>query len=198
MRTPNTKCCICEKPLYRRPNELAKVRHVACMEHRNEAQDKAGLTEAQLAALSMGRRPGTNNRTGYKHSEKTKRKMADTRKQWCKDNPDKVKAAGKKIYGANNYNWKGGCARLNASIRRLAENRKWMDAVKGRDGKCMVCGSAERLEAHHIVPLAVLIGVHGITSRDQARECEALWGLSNGMTVCARCHYKIHGRKYED
>ena len=198
MRTPNAECCVCGKPLYRRPNELARVRYVACMEHRNEAQAKARLTEAQLAALAMGRRPGTNNRTGYKHREESKRKASASHKAWCAANPDRVKARGEKVRGANHYNWKGGSSRLNAAIRRLTENRKWMDAVKARDGKCLVCGAVENLESHHIVPLAVLVGVHGIANRDEARECAALWELSNGMTVCTRCHYKIHGRKYED
>ena len=52
MRTPNTECCVCGKPLYRRPKELARVRHVACLEHCNEAQERAGLTAAQLTALA--------------------------------------------------------------------------------------------------------------------------------------------------
>lgn len=198
MRTPNAECCVCGKPLYRRPNELAKVRHVSCLEHRNEAQGKAGLTESQLVALSMGRRPGTNNRTGYKHREESKRKASESHRRWCAENPDKVKARGDKTRGQRHYNWKGGSSRLNSAIRRLTENRNWMDAIKGRDGECLVCGGVENLEAHHIVPLAVLVGVHGITNRDAARECSALWDLANGMTVCSRCHYKIHGRRYED
>ena len=198
MRTPNTKCCICEKPLYRRPGELARVRYVACMEHRNEAQAREGLTDAQLSALAKGRKPGTNNRTGYKHGKETKRKISESHKAWCAANTDKVKARGEKTRGANHYNWKGGSSRLNSAIRRLTENRKWMDAVKARDGKCLVCGYTENLESHHIVPLAVLAEVYGITNRDEARDCVALWDLSNGMTVCTRCHYKIHGRKYED
>ncbi len=198
MRTPNTKCIICGKPLYRRPFELAKVRYVACMEHRAEAQVMAGQTEAQLAALALGRKPGTNNRTGYKHREETKHKMSESHKAWCASNPDKVKERGAKIRGPLHYNWSGGCSRLNINIRLLNENRKWLDAVKERDSKCLVCGAIENLESHHIVPLSVLLDVHGITNREQARGCKELWDLNNGMTVCTRCHYKIHGRKYED
>ena len=196
MRTPNAECCICGKPLYRRPNELAKVRHVACMEHRNEAQANAGLTEAQRAALAMGRRPGTNNRTGYKHREESKRKASASHKVWCEANPDKVKARGEKVRGANHYNWKGGAARVSTAIRQMTENRRWMDAVVRRDGACLLCGSDTDLEAHHNKPFAEIVFENGITSCEQARQCAVLWDLSNGVTLCERCHCKHHGRKY--
>lgn len=198
MRTPNTECCICKKPLYRRPGELEKVRYVACYKHREDAKRKHAPTPKQLEALKLGRRPGTNHRNGYKHRAESKRKTSVANKKWAAKNPDKVKARSEKIRGNNHYNWKGGSSRLNTSIRQLNENRKWMDAVKERDGKCLVCGSVENLESHHIVPLAVLVGIHGIKNRDEARDCKALWDLKNGMTVCSRCHYKIHGRKYAD
>ena len=198
MRTPNCECCICAKPLYRRPYELAKVRHVACMEHRGLAQARSGVTEAQKTSLELGRVPGTNHRIGYVHREESKRKASDSHKAWCAANPDKVKARSEKTRGENHYKWNGGTSRLNAAIRRLTENRKWMEAVKERDGKCLICGSVDNLESHHITPLADLVQAHGIINRDQARECSALWDLSNGMTVCRPCHYNIHGRTYAD
>ena len=196
MRTPNSECVVCGKPLYRRPNEIAKVRHVACMEHRNEAQAKAGLTAKQLTALSMGRRKGTNNRTGYKHREESKRKASKSHKAWCKANPDKVKARGEKTRGPLNYNWKGGSTRLNTAIRRLTEYRKWADAVVRRDGRCLECGAEVDLEAHHVKPFAELISENGIKNRQQAKECQSLWDESNGKTLCECCHCKKHGRKY--
>lgn len=196
MRTPNSECCICGKPLYRRPNELRRVRFVACMKHRNEAQAKMGLTGAQLTALSLGRRPGTNNRTGYKHREESKRKASKSHKAWCAANPDKVKARGKKLRGELNHNWKGGCSRLNVAIRGLTENRKWMNSVVWRDGQCLICGATTDLEAHHSKPMAEIISENGITTREQARQCTALWDLSNGETLCERCHCNHHGRKY--
>jgi 5-methylcytosine-specific restriction endonuclease McrA len=168
------------------------------MQHRNEAQEMAGLTNSQLKALAQGRQKGTNNRIGYKHCEESKRKNSEANKAWCAANPDKIIARAKKTRGENHYKWNGGCSKLNSAIRRLTENRKWMDAIKKRDGKCLVCGLSENLEAHHIIPLALLAEANGITSREQAQGCEVLWDLKNGTTVCRKCHYNIHGRKYED
>ncbi len=36
-RNPNTSCFVCEKPLYRRPSELAIKSRVFCAEHRGQA-----------------------------------------------------------------------------------------------------------------------------------------------------------------
>lgn len=196
MRTPNTKCCICEKPLYRRPGELEKVRYVACMEHRTIAQVQFGITEEQNKALALGRRPGTNNRNGYRHKEESKQKISESHKAWCKANPDKVKARGEKTQGKNHYKWKGGVCVLNASIRQMTENRKWMQAVKKRDGVCLFCGSTIELEVDHIKPLALIISEHKIKNRTEAKNCAELWDISNGRTLCKKCHCEKDGRKY--
>lgn len=196
MRKPNTECCICKKPLYRRPNEIAKTRYFACMEHRVEAQKKAGQTKAQIEVLKMGRVPGTNHRTGYKHKTESKQKSSESHKAWCLANPDKVKERGKKSRGENHYRWSGGVSRLNTAIRLLTENRKWGKAIKERDKRCVTCGMVENLEVHHVTPLSALIKKNGITNIEQARECQELWDLSNGVTMCGMCHCKYHGRKY--
>ena len=198
MRTPNCKCLVCEKPLYRRPFELAKVRHVACMAHRAQAQVLSGITDAQKSGLSLGREKGTNHRRGYKHKATSRLKASASQKQWCAAIPERVAARGEKTRSENHYRWKGGTARLNASIRRLTENRKWMDGVRARDGKCTKCGSLKNLEAHHIVELADLVERHGITNRDAARSCPDLWDLTNGKTLCRRCHYAHHNRKFNE
>lgn len=194
MRTPNTECMLCKKPLYRRPFEMVKARFAACMVCRSEAQKVAGITERQQSGLKQGRRKGTNWRTGYKHKEESKRKASLSHKEWCASNPDRVAARGVKIRAENHYKWNGGSSRLNKSIRSLTENRKWMDAVKARDGACVRCGSIEHLESHHKIELAALVAAFGIKSREEARAHAALWDLQNGETLCQPCHYAEHGR----
>lgn len=200
MRTPNAACIVCSKPFYRRPGELAKVRHVACMAHRAVAQKLSGITPSQHAGLSLGRQKGTNHRAGYRHRPESKAKASATHKVFWAANHDLAIARGQKIRGEAHYRWKGGISRLNQSIRRMTENRKWMDAVKARDGACLRCGSTRCLESHHRVGLATLIERLGIRSRDDARKnSAALWDLENGETLCRQCHYAEHGRSaHED
>lgn len=197
MRTPNAACIICDKPLYRRPGDMAKARFAACMAHRAGAQKLAGITDAQNGALALGRAKGDNGRTGYRHREESKRKASESHKRFCAENPDRVEARAAKNRGPLNYLWKGGPSRINVIVRQMRQNRTWMDAVKERDGKCLRCGSTEGLESHHKVELADLIERLGITSADAARANAAvLFDLENGETLCRPCHYAHHGRSY--
>jgi len=199
MRTPNTKCCICGKPLYRRPGALKRVRYVACMEHRAEAQRQAGLTDAQKAALKLGRPKGTNHLEGIPKSEESNRKRSKSIARWCAENRDKVMERARQTRDLNHYLWNGGSSRLNISIRQMTENRHWVDAIKARDGACVHCGTTEKMESHHVEPLAEMIERLGITSRKDARRHAAeLWNLDNGVTLCQPCHYNEHGREYAD
>jgi hypothetical protein len=195
MRTPNCACVVCGTPLYRRPGELSRVRHVACMEHRGQAQAMSGVTDAQAAGLSLGRRKGTNNRAGYRHRSESRVKVSASQKEWCEANPDLVAARGKKTRGETHYNWKGGASKLNTSIRCMTENRRWMESIKARDLSCVRCDSAEELEAHHITELSDLIEILAIRARDDARRYGfIIFNLENGETLCRDCHYIEHGR----
>ena len=198
MRTPNCFCLVCGLPLYRRPADLARVRHVACMEHRAQAQAISGVTPAQAAALNLGRVPGTNHRKGYKHSAQSRAKTSASHKKWCAENPDRVAARGAKNRAEAHYRWKGGSSQLSQSIRRLNEYRKWAKAVRARDGACVRCGGLDKLEAHHRIPFSDLLALYGVTTREEARECQALWMIINGETLCRAHHYETHGRKHAD
>jgi len=191
-RSPNSECVVCGVPLYRRPGELARVRHVACMAHRAEAQKLSGITPAQHAALGLGRLPGDNGRTGYAQTEETKRKIREGVTSWCRENPEEARQRAPR--GEAHHKWAGGVTQLNQAVRRLTEYRRWAKAVRDRDGACVRCGAASLLEAHHRVDFARLLAAHGVTHRDHARGVRALWDISNGVTLCRPCHYAEHGR----
>jgi len=196
MRTPNCKCCICGKPLYRRPGDLARVRHVACMEHRNEAQMRSGITEAQLNGLRIGRGKWKAKRNMPKQSEEAKQKKSASMKAWCVNNRDKLLARAAKHSGPNHELWKGGPSRLSMAVRRLPQHRRWADAVVWRDKVCQECGADTDLEAHHVRPFAEILAANRIKNREQAKACSELWDVSNGVTLCQKCHCKQHGRTY--
>lgn len=159
----------------------------------------SGITPAQHAGLSLGRRKGTNNLTGIPKSEKSKRKRSESMKRWAAENPVAVVARSENNRGERHYNWKGGLSKLSQSIRQMTEYRKWMDAVKAKDGfKCVRCGANDNLESHHKRPFAELLKAHGVSSRDDARRCAELWDIENGETLCVPCHFEEHGRKLNE
>lgn len=193
-RSPNSVCIVCGVGLYRRPYELARVRHVACMAHRAEAQKLSGITDAQREGLSKGRAPGDNHLRGTKKSDSAKAKIrAANRAYWL---ANKAAAIARAKSGPDHYAWNGGISQLNRSIRQMTEHRRWSLAVRARDGCCVRCGSVENMESHHRDELAALISRHGITNRSEARQCAALWNIENGITLCRRCHYAEHGRSH--
>lgn len=195
MRTPNTKCCICEKPLYRRPADLKKYQGVCCIGCRSDYYKRKDPSPN----LKLGREKGTNHLKGISKSKESNIKRSISHKKWCAENIDKVKKRGLKIRGKNHYNWNGGISDINKAIRLLDEYRKWQKIIKKTyNNKCSVCNSKKNIESHHVLPLSMLIEQNKITNIDEARACIQLWLVSNGIALCRKCHYKIHKRKYND
>ena len=198
MRTPNSKCIICDKPIYRKPSELAEVNFVCCRGCRSAAYKRYPNINA-LANLEIGKGiQGINHLNGIPKSPESNLKRSISHKAYWATHPEQLKERGEKTQGINHYRWNGGISQLNQSIRLMTEHRKWMDKIKARDKRCLECNSKKDLESHHITPLSTLIEGNGITSRDEARGCPALWDLNNGLTLCQPCHYEVHGRHYAD
>ncbi len=64
---------------------------------------------------------------------------------------------------------------MDNSVKNLAE---WSKAVRERDGRCLDCGAAFGLVAHHVQP--------------KSTHPELKLDLSNGKTLCAICHLQHH------
>lgn len=90
--------------------------------------------------------------------------------------------------GENNPAWKGGTATEYELIKGGREYKLWRKAVYKRDFyTCQACGVKPdrklgiKLHAHHILSFAEF--PHKRTD------------ISNGITLCKSCHWKIHGKK---
>jgi hypothetical protein len=79
-------------------------------------------------------------------------------------------------YGLKNNQWRGGIATTNRQIRSTLQYKNWHKAVLKRDDyTCQHCGKrGGRLEVDHILPFSTHV--------------ELRFELSNGRTLCPRCH----------
>jgi len=97
-------------------------------------------------------------------------------------------------FGAENPAWKGGISDLIQRIRRSFKYRQWRSDVFTRDDfTCQECGDNKggNLEAHHIDSFVEIIRRNKIKTIEQALDCEELWNINNGLTLCKKCHRLI-------
>ena len=95
------------------------------------------------------------------------------------------KAKKGKYTGENNPNWKGAEISDDVRERRSYVAKKWRETCLNRDQfRCQLCGATERLHVHHVL--------------EYKDHPEQRWNVNNGITVCYRCHEKIHQRSFPD
>lgn len=161
---------------------------------------------------------------GRKHSEKSKEKMQGKRntkhnKQfyigyipWNKGikNPFPItdehrknlsKAfKGRKVTwissGKDHPAWKGGISKIDKLCRRMKEYIKWRKDIFERDNyTCQECKYTGYVTAHHIKSFSSIIKKNDINTIIEARECNEIWDLNNGLTLCENCHTKTDNYK---
>jgi len=98
------------------------------------------------------------------------------------------------LVGFKNPNWKGGVSLLRERLRKNFQYRQWRSDVFTRDNfTCQECNSKNIfIEAHHIKPFSKIREENNITTIEQALDCEELWDIKNGVTLCKKCHKKIN------
>jgi len=96
-----------------------------------------------------------------------------------------------------NPHWKGGIRDLREQIRVLIEYKEWRLMVFGRDNfTCQECNKhGVYLEAHHIKSFVSILRDNNIQSIKDAIQCNVLWNLDNGITLCRECHTKTYTYK---
>ena len=135
---------------------------------------------------------------GKKHTKEAREKMSKT---WFKkgqiswNKGKKTPGIGRnKIIkkGKLNGRWKGGITPLNQIIRHCFKYRQWISDIFSRDNftcqKCEVRGG--RLNAHHINEFSKIMKENKIKTLENALNCEELWNINNGITLCKKCHIR--------
>lgn len=97
----------------------------------------------------------------------------------------------------NNPNWKGGISTINHLVRTNVKTTIWIRMIFERDNyTCKECGQIGcTLNAHHIKPVHQILKDNNILTIRDILNCNELWLLSNGKTLCKTCHDKINKRK---
>ena len=143
--------------------------------------------------LSNVRRGSSNPFFGRKHT-------IETRLKWSNERSGELNPFYGRCgldcpnYGENNPNWRGGTTKLITQLRASARYVEWRFSIFERDDfSCVVCGKDRiYLECHHkTTPFGELLKLFSIETVEEATECEELWGIDNGITVCSECHCLI-------
>lgn len=135
---------------------------------------------------------------GRKLSEEHKKKLSVSKlgnknplfgKQLTLEHRTKISNSHK---GEKSHYWKGGLTKLSKIVRNSFKYRQWRSDVFTRDNfTCAECDSkGGRLEADHIIPFSFIYNRNNIKTYEEAMECEELWNINNGRTLCRECHSK--------
>ena len=167
-------------------------------------------TEEARKNISEGHKGQFPWNTGKHLSKKTKLKISETEKgkKLSKETKEKMSKVRKgkmpwntgkrcpQLGGINCNFWQGGIASLTILIRTNFKYRQWRSDVFTRDNFiCQECGQwGGKLQAHHIKSLSSILQKYEITTLEEALECEELWNINNGITLCKKCHKKLHKR----
>lgn len=130
---------------------------------------------------------------GRRFSDETKKKISEAHRGMRLSSETK-KRISKANKGEKCSRWQGGITPLNLSVRNLYENRQWRDDVYARDSfLCRICAiKGEKLNAHHIKMFSVILKENNIKTLEEAVDCAELWDINNGITLCKKCHKKLH------
>ena len=163
---------------------------------------KKFLTKEHRENLSKAHKGNPSPMKGKHHTKETKLKISKGNKGKIITVEMRKKLSESSMglrTGKDNWNWKGGVNSLNKKIRRSFKYRQWRSDIFTRDDfTCQECGQrGGRLNAHHIKSFSSILQFYEITTTRKALECEEIWNINNGITLCKECHWKLRGEKNE-
>jgi 5-methylcytosine-specific restriction endonuclease McrA len=147
------------------------------------------MSKSQTGRIITWGKKISDSKKGIKRTKETTDKMRKSLKEkglWLRE---------------KNPNWKGGITLLVEKIRNLYEYRQWYSDIFTRDNwTCQECGiKGGILNAHHIKLFSTIIEENNIKTLDEARNCQELWNINNGITLCQNpCHKDKHKKNAQN
>jgi 5-methylcytosine-specific restriction endonuclease McrA len=155
---------------------------------------------------------------GYPHSNKVKEKISKSKrgKRLSEMHKEKISKTlkGRKPYWLlgkkpwnyckvflskeKNPNWRGGVTPLRNLIRNCFKYRQWRSDIFTRDNfTCILCNKkGGYIEVdHYPKSFSKIFYDNKIKSLQEALECEELWNINNGRTLCLKCHNETKTNK---
>lgn len=147
-------------------------------------------------------RKGKRGRYGFQQSEETKRKISKShkgkKKPWAgKFITEKGREVLRARRGSKSSGWKGGISSLYVRVRNNSKYSQWRFNIFTRDNFiCVLCSEKGYIEADHYPKMrSTIFHEYKIKTLEQALDCEELWDINNGRTLCRKCHDKTkYGR----
>lgn len=131
------------------------------------------------------------NSTGHKQTEDAKKKIGRAARNRIVSKETREKSSNSHR-GEKCHWWKGGKTAVAKLIRVSFKYRQWRSDVFTRDNyTCLFCNvRGGKLEADHIKRLSDIITEYDIKTQEDIYNCEELWDINNGRTLCIDCHKK--------
>lgn len=133
---------------------------------------------------------------GFKHSQAFLAATAERMRKVMSGKPKSLETREKislKMRQVRHLRWEKKIGNLKEVLRRVYEYKQWRIKVWKRDNyTCQECGvkREKNMNAHHIKSFSHILITNDVQSVKEALECEELWDVSNGITLCFECHIK--------
>jgi len=153
-----------------------------------------------LTSFKKGHKPWNKNKKGIHLSPETefkKRELMGNTRGFKKGQIPWNKGLKGFMAGEKNPSWKGGITPLVNQIRNHFKSRQWRCDVFERDNyTCQLCNQKGKyLEADHYPKrFSKILEEYNIRTLKEALNCEELWNINNGRTLCLKCHNSTKGK----
>lgn len=154
-------------------------------------ETKLKLRNRKIKPESILKGIQTKKDRGYKMSEETKRKISLANNGRNKYKSEKIYQMAENRKGNKNWMWTGNNHKtLRQKIHQSTKYKIWRNVVFKRDNwTCQKCHkNSNTLRAHHLTEFWILLDKYNIKSVEQAEQCQELWDIENGITLCNDCH----------